>query len=594
VVLAALHLGGVLRLPHRRPLIVALAAIWGFAAWTLLSATWADSPAGAWEGAGRTLLYAGLVTVALTAVRERRERRWVGAALAVGVAIIALITLVRLVADGTEAFLAGRLDDPIGYRNGTAALFGFAVWPLIGVAAVRGFNPALRAAAFGGAVLLLGLAFLTQSRGVLLGVAAGAVISLAVGPDRLRRAWIAVGAGAAVAAASGALLMPYHAFDGGDGTVTGADVGRAADALLLTVVLALVVGLFLALLDNGLRSSPQAALTGRRVATGGLGLILATGLVAGLVAIGNPVAYADEKIEEFKDLEPTTPSGSTRLGTVSGQRYDLWRVAWEEFRDEPLGGVGEGSYAFGYYRERKTDRNLGDPHSLPFRLLAETGLVGTLLFGTFTAGLGVAIARRAREATPEDRRSIAALAAAGGTVLAQSLIDWLWLLPGVTGLGLFALALAAGDEGEAGVDPATRGAPPTWARVTAGAALLAAVASVTLLFLSDLYVRKAREQAASENPGAQLDAARTAERLNPPSLTPLYLQASALETEGQVDEARAALAEALDREPANFVTLGLLGDLEIRARNEAEAREYYRRAVELNPRDTGLQRLAQR
>ena len=39
----------------------------------------------------------------------------------------------------------------------------------------------------------------------------------------------------------------------------------------------------------------------------------------------------------------------------------------------PLQGVGEGNYAFGYYEQRKTDRNLTDPHSLPVRLLAETG-----------------------------------------------------------------------------------------------------------------------------------------------------------------------------------------------------------------------------
>ena len=58
----------------------------------------------------------------------------------------------------------------------------------------------------------LGLAFLTQSRGVLLGFCCGAAVALALGPDRLRRAWLAILAVAAVAIASGRLLAPYDAF----------------------------------------------------------------------------------------------------------------------------------------------------------------------------------------------------------------------------------------------------------------------------------------------------------------------------------------------------------------------------------------------
>jgi predicted Zn-dependent protease len=73
---------------------------------------------------------------------------------------------------------------------------------------------------------------------------------------------------------------------------------------------------------------------------------------------------------------------------------------------------------------------------------------------------------------------------------------------------------------------------------------------------------------------------------------PLYLQASALESMGQRDRARDALLEALDEERRNFVTLGLLGDFEVRAGRPAAARGYYRRALSLNPRDVGLQQLS--
>jgi tetratricopeptide (TPR) repeat protein/uncharacterized membrane protein YgdD (TMEM256/DUF423 family) len=590
VVLAAMVFGDGLRLPRSRAVIVVLAAIWGFAAWDLLSAAWADSAARAWEGGARTLLYAALVTVGLTALPDRRQRSWLGLGLVLGVTAIGVVTLVVLLGEGTGPFLAGRLNDPVGYRNGTAALFAFAVWPLIGAAAPRGGAPSLRAAALAAAVLLLGLAFLTQSRGVLIGVVAGGIVSLAIGPDRLRRAWLALGAAGLVAIASPKLLDPYDAFKAGDGTITGGEVGSAAQALLIIVLVAFVAGLALAVLDNGLRTATRAADRVRQAAAAALALVVAVGAIGALVAIGNPVNYADQKLDEFTDLEGTTSDSATRLGSVGGQRYDLWRVAWDEFSAKPLVGVGEGNYEFGYFEKRRTDRNLNDTHSLPLRLLAETGLVGAGLFTVFLIALGVAITARARSSEDRDRRWIAGLAAAGTAMLAQTLTDWLWLIPGLLGLAFLALALAAAEDDD---DDQQRGegvALPF--RLLGGAVLIGAIVSVSLLYLSDLYVRKARE--AGTDPQERLDAARTAADLNPVSVIPLYLEASALETDGDRNGARDALNEALDQEPENFVTLGLLGDLEFRAGNQAAARAYYSRALALNPRDVGIQELSGR
>jgi predicted Zn-dependent protease len=114
---------------------------------------------------------------------------------------------------------------------------------------------------------------------------------------------------------------------------------------------------------------------------------------------------------------------------------------------------------------------------------------------------------------------------------------------------------------------------------------------ISLIFLSDTYVRTAR--AKLDAPAAErLSAARTAERLNPLATAPRYLQAGALEESGDTAAARRELLGALDVEPKSFVALGLLGDLETRAGRPRDAREWYRRALFLNPRDTGLQQLA--
>jgi len=599
--LLALVLSGGLSLPRRGPAAASLVAIWGLAAFALLSVAWSDSPAGAWEGAARTALYAGLFTLAVAAAGRGPWGRWLGGALVVGVAMVGAVALARILFEGADVFLAGRLNAPIGYRNGTAALFAFAAWPLLGLAARRGVPSGGRAASFAAVALLLGLAFLTQSRGVLIGFAAGAAVSLAIGPDRIRRAWLALAALGAVAVASGTLLTPFDAFGAGEGTVSDADVRSAGTALLLLTGASFLGSLFLFVLDNGLRTDLLARIRARQLATVGLATLVGVAGIVALARVGNPVSYADEKLDEFTSLETGTEGGSgVRLGTVSGQRYDLYRVAWEEFREQPPAGGGEGSYEFAYYRERSTDRNLSAPHSLPLRLLAETGLVGFALFAAWLVGVGAAIARRARLSDGRDRVWVAGLAAAGATVLAQSFVDWLWLLPGVLGLGFLALGLAAAgwgadsatDEGSVGGSEPRAG---RWApgRIAATAALALALGGVTSLFLADLYVRKARAESL-RSAEATLDAARTAGRLNPLSVTPLYLEASALETLGDRRAARDALEEALAQEPENFVTLGLLGDLETRGGNERLARRYYRRALGLNPRDIGLRDLSGR
>ncbi|HEX8927568.1 MAG TPA: O-antigen ligase family protein, partial [Actinomycetota bacterium] len=570
-VLGALSIVGTLARPEGTPAAVALGAIWALAAYTMLSAAWAESAADAWEGAARMIFYAALFTLALVAPSGDRGRRWVGAGLVAGVVAIGAVTELVLLVDGAGAFLAGRLDDPIGYRNGTAALFAFGAWPLIGFAGRRGVASGWRALAFAAAVLLLGLAFLTQSRGLLLGLAAGGVVSLSIGHDRLRRAWLALAAAAAVALAADPLLEAYHASGSGTGSASADDVAAAATALALLCAASFLIGLFAFVFDNGLRT-PRFD---RRLRAGAAAALVVVATAAGFVAIarvGDPVSYGKEKWDEFTQVESSDSEG-TRLGSVAGPRYDIWRVALDQFADAPIAGAGEGSYRFAYYRERRTDRNLANPHSLPLKLVAETGLIGAGLFALWLIATGVAIARRTRLAGAVERSWIAGLAAAGTVVIAQSTVDWLWLIPALYGLAMLALGLAAREDDE-GLAPI---APGRVSRAVSSLALLAAIVSVGALFLSGIYVRKARQQALV-SPQAALSSARTAERLNPVSVTPLYLQASALETEGRRGAARDALLEALDLERDNFVTLGLLGDLEARDGNAAAARNYYRRA----------------
>jgi O-antigen ligase len=465
-----------------------------------------------------------------------------------------------------------------------------AYWPLVCLAAQRSPNPLLRAAAFSVATTALGLAYLTQSRGVLIGFGCGAIVALALGPDRLRRSWLTIMAVAGVAIVSRRLLEPYDEFLA-SATTAASTIESAMHALAALSAVSFAVGLVLALFDGGVRVSEAAQRTIARVAGGALVLLTVGAIAGGLVVVGDPIQLVRDKASEFKQLDTTAP-GETRLGSTSGQRYDLWRVAYREFQSAPLTGVGEGSYPRRYYVERKTDRNLSTPHSLPIAVLAETGLVGLLLLLAMPLAAAWAVARGWRALPPEARRPASALLATAAVMLGQATVDWLWQIPAMAGLGLVCLSLGVAIV----LAPETAGAPlRPWLpwRILAIAVPALAALLVAAIYLSDLNVRLARDDRTS-SPREQLATARTAERLNPLALPPRYLQAGALETLGQRAGARRELLAALDREPQNFVTMALLGDLEVRAGHPRRARAWYRRALALNPVDVGLRRLAER
>ena len=583
-----------------RPVYVALGAIWALALWSMLSMVWAKSSGNAFEAGDRMILYAAIATLPFAFPLPRRSLAAAGWSISIGIGAVALYVLIRLLIDGSPLFLAGRLNGPVNYRNATALLFALPFWPLIVAASARSYRRGLRASAFAVATLCLGLAFLTQSRGIVLGLAVGACIALALGPDRVRRAWVAGLSVAGVAAAAPVLLRPYHAFTAGK-LVTSHDIAVAAQALAILTVVAFGVGLLLALFDQGLRANSPQMRHVSRAARIGLAVVALVAVVGGLAAIGNPATFARKKWDQFTSLSANSNPSSTRLVSVGGQRYDLWRVAVKEFESAPILGVGSDNYEFGYYQHRKTNRNLDDPHSLLFALLAENGIVGVVLFLGFLGGMAAVIRRGWPAMSESERRHVIGPAAAAAVLIGQSAVDWIWLIPGLTAVGIFALSVAAAQAAapadveellaqDAADHEATRSRLASLGRPVAVGALVVAVAGVLALFLSDAYIQRARTL---ENvPSKELPAAKMAGVFDPWSVTPHYLESSAYESMGERPKAFRELNDALSLEPQNSATLGVLGDFEARGSNFAAARSYYRRALALNPLDVGLQQLA--
>jgi tetratricopeptide (TPR) repeat protein len=137
---------------------------------------------------------------------------------------------------------------------------------------------------------------------------------------------------------------------------------------------------------------------------------------------------------------------------------------------------------------------------------------------------------------------------------------------------------------------ATRPAVIAGAAVAA-LALVAAGGSLSRQGLADYFQHRA-ENALAGDPLKAIREANRSLRLDAENPRTYYVKAAALARFNQGDAARAVLRQALAKEPDDFVTWTLLGDLAVRQGNLAEAKRNYQRAAALNPRDASIRALA--
>jgi hypothetical protein len=267
-------------------------------------------------------------------------------------------------------------------------------------------------------------------------------------------------------------------------------------------------------------------------------------------------------------------------------------VAWNQVRDEPVRGVGAGNFDSTWFLQRRVTEDVRQAHSIELQTLGELGLVGgaaLLLFvGAVLAGFAVR-ARRARS-SPRDL----GLAVAGGGMflvwLVHTSVDWLHLIPGITGIALCGAAVLVApwrrERGRGGVAPLRlAGIVTVLAIALVGAVLIGRTA------LAGRELDGARSLVDSD-PRAAL--AKTADSLdlNDEHIDTYYVRASAFARLDDYPNARATLLQATRKDPGEFVTWALLGDLAVRRGELRQARAAYRRASKLNPRDRALGALA--
>ncbi|MFA4929531.1 MAG: hypothetical protein WC558_13515, partial [Patulibacter sp.] len=117
--------------------------------------------------------------------------------------------------------------------------------------------------------------------------------------------------------------------------------------------------------------------------------------------------------------------------------------------------------------------------------------------------------------------------------------------------------------------------------------LLLTTAGLSARLLVEHDVRDARARVASD-PATAIRRADDALALDADALPAYHAKAAAIARYGDAAPAIAVLREALRRQPDDFVTWALLGDLQTRSGDRAAARRSYARALRLNPRDATL------
>jgi len=572
--------------------LVAIALLGAFTLWTFASIGWAEAKGDAWTGANRTLLY--LIVFSLFAILPWRPR---SAALVLGGYSVAIATVGLIALLGTAgsdapglSLIAGRFSEPVGYHNGVTGLLLAAAWPAAYLASVRRVHPLARGLLLAACVVLVQVAVIPQSRGSAVAVPLTALLYVALVPGRLRAIAVLIPVAAATALAMQPLLNVYDAFaDGGD---LAAAFDDAARAVVLSGAALFCIGLVAALVDQRLERSRQAVHRLKVAASAALVAGALAGVVVALATIGDPVSWIDERVQEFKTESGEPAPGSSRFSEGLGSvRYDFWRVAVDVFAERPLVGAGSESFAIDYLRERETDQEPANPHSVELRLLSQTGLVGTALFGGFLVCAVMAASRVRRSRSRLAAGSCAAALVAFAYWLIHGSADWFWELPalGAAAFAWLGMAGAIRDDDEDAARDASRDEPepPVLRRYLAVGAAGLALLSAGSLVLTWAAARSADRAASSwtANPELALERIDSALDLNPLDENPALLGGVIAARTSDNEAAREYFGEAIERNGSSWfghLELGALDAMEGRRRS---ALAHLRLASELNPRD---------
>jgi hypothetical protein len=565
------------------PTLVACAAGAAFAAWTLASLLWADDKGATEVAAARQVLLLGSLAIPIVWPVSSR-------ALTACLALVPLLALCGA-ASALGAALAdpaglvdGRLTDPTGYANASAALFAAAVLPAAIAASRRELHLAVRAGALATAGVSFGACLLTQSRGALLALAVTLGLAFILMSDRRRLlvalAILAIGV---LPAVSPMLDVHRIAVEGGD---LEAAVRHAVRVLVLDGLGLLLLGSIYAAVDRRVEVTDRAS---RRmsialmavaitIAAGGVGVLVGSGAgVGGWVS----TQLEDAKTPDYSRLESEPSRFTSGLGS---NRYDYWRAALSIFGEEPISGVGAENFLGPYLERRHASTAPVYAHNLWLGTLAELGLVGFIALVALLVALGAGLVRAAR--IPGARRWVVVAASTPFLyVLVHGSFDWITFFP-----VLIAPAFALAGAAAAARLPAqleTEASSPRWPAFLTICVLVVFGALVVPILLAARLSDRGFASWTMDPTGATSDLERAAD-LDPLSATP-YVRLGVIAVEcRRYRQAAEAFEGALGRDRSQWYPRFQLGLIAAASGHRGSALIDLRRAAALNPREPAL------
>ncbi|HWE80619.1 MAG TPA: O-antigen ligase family protein [Gaiellaceae bacterium] len=536
--------------PIRRKVLAILGAFAAYLAWCFATIAWSGMKDASWDGSNLGVFYLALLTTAAIVPWRRATVAFLLAILSLIVAVEGFVGVARAVSatDRTHYFDFGRLSAPLGYQNAACAAFLMAIWPLL-LAASRREVPAFgRAVALAGACVLPELALLSQSRASIVSGPVTFAVYLILVPRRARTLATAAVPIAALLVTRGRLLEVFPAVAYGHDPAGHLDTAR--NVLALSAAAGFVAGLAIAALDRGVKSA-AFRLWVERIVLALAAVCVLGALVAGAVWFRHPEARLHHAWSSFSALRSGPTSGASYFSNgVSGNRYDIWRVALREFQRAPLQGVGVDNFAGDYLLLRRSQEEPLYPHSVELRVLAQTGAVGAFLVLLFVAA--VVLALRHLRRVDETRRAVAGMAL---TVVAYWLIhgsiDWFWEIPALGGIAFLCLGWA--------ISLTRTEPPPAREKQRHGGLGKAAVAGLAVVAIASMLPPwLAAQETATAIDGWPQDPARayarlaTASHLNPLSSQPDLLAGAIAARVGNWSRMKTSFTAAIARQPDDW------------------------------------------
>ncbi len=595
-----------------RPYLVAVAAFAALVAWTGLSILWSAGPDLSWVSFDVALLYLLVMTGVGLLPGGPLQLRLAAHGFGLVVLVVALYSLLGKVAPDlvTHAQLVARLRAPVGYWNVLAAMIVMAIPVFLATASSKATRPWLRGLAAAALVVLALTFFFTFSRGGYVALFAALLVYFMCTTRRLS----ALASLAIAASLAGAVLFGLRDLETlfsatQDSSLRTSQAHVLAGWLGAALIVAVAAQVLVALAEvRWTLSARQARLVGTTV----VAVLVMAPLVLGTVYVLGHGGGAWISTQYHAALSPSGPSNDVqRLASLgSSGRIPWYREALRGFSHHPVAGTGAGTFRFTDELYRTNTYVAKHSHSQWLNVLTELGVVGFVLFAVAIGGLVVAaFGRLFRDRRDPHRALLAACQAAIIAFVVHMSLDWDWDMTSITIAFLLLAGVSAayvkdrsavarrertsararrdGPRPVVAPGPATHAITPSWGlRLLATGVILFGVVCWALPYFAERSTAAAQDQLSRGQVASAEAGARRAIALDPLAVDPLQALAAVQVQEGDLKAAAATLIRAVRLQPANYEPYYLMGNLQLEGfRDDAAARLWYQKALELNPMD---------